>query len=76
MTVRPVGAASPNVASAAISAKRSAQNAPSSDRFRNPLMTLNDLNSGKLAFMYSPISVAVASGDLRLRRNSGKVTSV
>ena len=40
------------------------------------LETLGEAISGTLAAMYSPISVAVASGDLRLRRSSGKVTRV
>ena len=39
-------------------------------------MTLQERISGTLAVMYSPISCAVASGDFRLRRSSGNVTSV
>ena len=49
MTVRPVAGACPKSASAATSSKRAAQKAPSSTRFRKPLMTLKDLISGTLA---------------------------
>ena len=76
ITVRPVGAACPKVSFAATSRKRAAQNALSSERFRNPLITLNALISGVLATRYSPISVAVASGDLRLALSRGNTTSV
>ena len=76
ITVRPVAGACPKASSAAISAKRAAQKLLSSERFRKPFITLKALISGMLAVIYSPISVAVASGDLRLRRSSGNVTRV
>ena len=74
--VRPVGSASPNDASAAISPKRSIQKAGERLRLRNPLMTLKAAICGLSATMRAPISLAVTSGDLWLSFSNGNVTSV
>ena len=53
-----------------------AQNVGAIERFKKPLITLNALICSLFATTYSPISLAVASGDLRLILSNGNVTNV
>ena len=76
MIVRPEGAAIPYSLASAISAKRADQNDESITRFRKPLMTLKLFISGVDATIFSPNSVAVASGDFLDARSNGNTTTV